>query len=96
MSISHSQPHQQNIYYCSLSKTDIFANPRAYAWNCLLYYIQFTQSELLLARTYVDIVNMIKYQKCLTRRFVHEYFADDIENCDMLSWEDVNHYVQVE
>lgn len=88
--------HEQNAYYSSLSKSNIFANPSVQAWNSLLYYVQFTQDELLCVRQYIDIVNMIKYQSCLTRRFVRTHFADEVENCDLLSWEDVNKYVQVE
>ena len=86
----------QKGYYESLSKTDIFAQPQNYAWNCLLYYRQFSQSELLAAKPWIDIINMVKYQKCLTRRFVHEHFQTDVDNDDLRTWETVYSHVVVE
>ena len=86
----------QKEYYESLSKMDIFAQPQNYPWNCLLYYRQFTQDELVNVKPWIDIINMVKYQTCLTRRFVHEHFQDVVDNDDLLTWEAVYSYVKVE
>ena len=86
----------QKEYYESLSKTDIFAQPQNYPWNCLLYYRQFTQDELVNVKPWIDIINMVKYQRCLTRRFVHEHFQNIVDNDDLLTWEAVYSYVKVE
>jgi hypothetical protein len=86
----------QAAYYTSLSKTDIFANPGKYAWNCLLYYVQFSQDELLVAKEWIDIIPMVKHQKCLTRSFVRTHFADEVDDSDLLTWQDVDKYVATE
>jgi hypothetical protein len=86
----------QKEYYESLSKTDIFTQPQNYPWNCLLYYCQFTQDELVNVKPWIDIINMVKYQTCLTRRFVHEHFQNVVDNDDLLTWEAVYSYVKVE
>jgi hypothetical protein len=86
----------QETYYKSLSKSDIFANPQQYPWNCLLYYIQFTQSELLQSKTMIDIKSMIKHQHCLTCRFVREHFQQEVDNDDILTWDYVYSHVKIE
>jgi hypothetical protein len=83
----------QATYYTSLSKTDIFLNPGHYAWNCLLYYVQFSQDELLAAKEWIDIIPMVKYQRCLTRSFIRQHFADEVDMSDLLTWEHVEKYV---
>lgn len=86
----------QEEYYKSLVKTDIFSHPHNYPWNALLYYVQFTQSELLMVKSFIDIRNMIKYQRCLTRSFVVEHFTEMIDEDDLLTWETVYIHVLVE
>jgi hypothetical protein len=86
----------QELYYKSLSKEDLFKSPDKYAWNCVLYYIQFTQAELLSVRERIDIINMVKYQKCLTRGFVRENFSCEVDDDDLLTWEAVYKYVMTE
>ena len=85
----------QEIYYASLSKEDLFKTPDRYAWNCVLYYIQFTQSELLLVRDWIDIMVMVKHQRCLTRQFVSDNFLAEVNDHDLLTWEMVNNCVLV-
>ena len=86
----------QEMYYKSLSKSDIFAEPQKYAWNCLLYYIQFSQSELLQAKPWIDITNMIKCQRCLTRGFVREHFHQEVDDDDILTWDAIYSIVKIE
>jgi hypothetical protein len=71
-------------------------NPHKYAWNCLLYYVQFTQSELLSVKEWIEIIPMVKYQKCLTRRFVQDHFATEVDESDLLTWTDVQKYIALE
>lgn len=80
-------------YYSTLSKTDIFSNPGQYPWNCLLYYKQFTQDELIIGRPWIEIVDMVKYQKCLTLEFIQTHFENEVDESDILSWEDVQKYI---
>jgi hypothetical protein len=84
----------QADYYSTLTKTDIFSNPQYYPWNCLLYYKQFTQSELIAARPWIEIIEMVKYQKCCTFEFVKKHFEVEVDESDILTWEAVNKYVQ--
>lgn len=86
----------QELYYTSLSKEDLFKSPDNYAWNCVLYYKQFTQEELLRVRKWIDIRNMVKYQTCLTRSFVRDHFSHDVDDDDLLTWEAVYKYVTAE
>lgn len=86
----------QAVYYASLSKADIFANPGNYAWNCMLYYIQFSQEELLAAKPWIEIIPMVKYQSCLTRSFVLDHFAEEVDESDILTWKDVDKFVTKE
>ena len=86
----------QELYYKSLSKEELFKAPDNYAWNCVLYYVQFTQEELLRVREWIDIRVMVKHQKCLTRSFVHKHFSRDVDDDDLLTWEAVYKYVTTE
>jgi hypothetical protein len=83
----------QELYYASLSKEELFTTPDKYAWNCVLYYIQFTQSELLQMREWIDIMVMVKHQHCLTRQFVHDHFSQEVDDHDLLTWDMVDKYV---
>jgi hypothetical protein len=87
-------PSQQE-YYTSLSKSDIFADPQKYPWNCLLYYVQFTQSELVQAKPWIDVKSMVRYQKCLTQKFVHDHFQQDVDDDDILTWQEVYLHVKI-
>ena len=85
--------NSQAAYYAGLSKADIFTNPGNYAWNCLLYYVQFSQEELLAAKPWIEIIPMVKYQTCLTRRFIRDHFTEEVDMSDLLTWKDVERYV---
>lgn len=83
----------QELYYASLLKEDLFKTPDKYAWNCVLYYIQLTQEELLRVRPWIDIMTMVRHQRCLTRQFVRTHFSEEVDDHDLLTWEMVDKYV---
>jgi hypothetical protein len=69
--------------------SELLANPTNHAWNYLLYYIQFAQEQLLSVREHLDLVSMVKYQKCMTMEFLRAHFQKDIDDCLELDWDDV-------
>lgn len=75
------------------TKENYLETPSQFAWNILLMRYQFTQEELLAVREYIDLPNMIKYQKCLTHAFLREHFEKDINDCYEVDWNDVNKYL---
>ena len=81
-------------YYERLKKTDIMKNPQAYAWNCILYYIQFTQEEIVQMKSYMLMPELVKYQKSVTREFLETHFAEEIDDCLEVDWLDVEKYVK--
>lgn len=81
-------------FYERTGKAQLLANPVAYAWNCVLIYIQFTQAELLSVKNYLDIPALVKYQTCVTRAWLHEHFETDIEECHHIGWGQINFYVK--
>jgi hypothetical protein len=80
-------------YYESLDKQDIIANPSHHAWNCVLYYIQFTQDELLSLREWIEVRELIQYQRSVTREFLRTHFQKEIDDCLEVDWTDVEKYV---
>ncbi len=72
------------------------AEPSKYAWNCVLFYIQFTQEELLFLREWLPIREMIMYQRSLTRSFLHTYFQDVIDDSFEIGWSEAELYVKIE
>ena len=80
-------------FYENINKTDIFAKPSSYAWNCLLYYIQFSQDEILMMKEWIEIRELIKYQKSVTKQFLRENFQKEIDECLEVDWTDVDKYV---
>ncbi len=81
-------------FYEQVGKAELLTNPASYSWNCVLMYIQFTQEELLSVKTYLDIPALVKYQKCVTRAWLREHLADDIEDDHHIGWEQINFYVK--
>jgi hypothetical protein len=81
-----------DIYYRGLSREEIVANPSKYAWNCLLYYRQFSQDELLHFRDYLEMPQLVKYQHAATLDFLRTHFSKEIDDCDMIDWLDVIRY----
>ena len=67
--------------------------PAQYAWNAVLYYIQFTQDELVRVKSWIDIRSLVKYQRSITREFLEEHFREDIDECLLLTWDDVDRYI---
>ncbi len=72
---------------------EFLANPAAHAWNYVLHYVQFTQEQLLEVRDYVDLVAMVKYQKCVTMDFLRTHFRDEINACLELDWDWIHAYL---
>jgi hypothetical protein len=83
-----------SLWYVSEGKAKIMANPQNYAWNCVLCFIQFTQAEILQMKAYVDICTLVRYQKAVTQEFLHTNFAEEIDGCLELEWNDINKYVK--
>ncbi len=81
-------------YYEKINKTDIFVNPSCHAWNCLLYYVQFTQEEILLMKKWIEVRELIKYQKSVTKQFLRDNFQKEIDDCLEVDWTDVDKYVK--
>ncbi len=80
-------------YYESLNKKDLFENPSNYPWNCILYYKQFTQDELLSLREWLTMRELIRYQKSVTYEFLRAHFQKEIDDCLEVDWTDVETYV---
>jgi hypothetical protein len=80
-------------YYESVGKATIMAAPRSYAWNCVLYFLQFTCDELLAMREYIELGSMIKYQKAISRDFLHAHFQQAIDDSLEVDWVDVEKHV---
>jgi hypothetical protein len=86
----------QHAYYERIGKSAFMAEPSKYAWNCILYYIQFTQEELLFLREWLPIYELVKYQKSVTRSFLRAHFQKEIDESLELGWSDVKIYVTEE
>jgi hypothetical protein len=82
-----------SAYYDKLDKQELLTNPGNYAWNCVLYYKQFTQEELLSLREWIPVREVIRYQKSVTRAFLAEHFQKEIDDCLEVDWRDVEKYV---
>ena len=81
-------------YYDSIPKTDILSNPSKYAWNCVLYYIQFSQDELLSVKEWIEVRELIQFQTSVTKLFLHTHFQKEIDDCLEIDWADVDKYVR--
>jgi len=92
--ITISRAHMSKQYYLSLGKEKIFSDPHLYAWNCVLTFYQLSQDELLEFKQFVDIQALVKYQRSATYEFVHTHFIDEVEEDDLLTWNDVKKYTQ--
>lgn len=68
------------------SVSDTLTNPASYAWNELLYRVQFTQEQLLSVRDYLDIPALVKYQKCVTLEWLETHFMNEINECIDVDW----------
>ncbi len=75
-------------YYRSIEKSKIFQAPNMYAWNILLRCKQFTQEELLRVHDYCVLPEMIRFQESVTLEFLETYFAEEIDACLEVDWED--------
>lgn len=83
-----------SLWYITEGKAKIMANPQNYAWNCVLRFIQFTQEEIIQMKAYVDICTLVRYQSEVTRDFLRANFAEEIDDCLELDWNDINSYVK--
>ncbi len=80
-------------YYEKIGKETILANPSSYAWNCVLYYIQFSQEEILIMKELIEVRELIKFQKSVTKQFLRDNFQKEIDDCLEVDWNDVDKYV---
>lgn len=80
-------------YYIRIGKYAIMAEPQKYAWNCVLYYLQFTQDELLRMRDWIELREMIRYQRSISREFLRTHFMDAIDASLDVDWTDVEKHV---
>jgi hypothetical protein len=81
-------------FYSTLQKTDIMKSPSAYAWNCILRYIQFSQEELVAVKKYVEIPELIQFQKSVTKAFLLTHFKKEIDECLEVDSFDIERYVE--
>ena len=79
--------------YEHLTKIVIFQAPHRYAWNILLREFQFTQEELLIARDYVSLPEMIRFQHAATMEFLREHYQKDIDDCLEVDWNDCANWI---
>lgn len=79
-------------YYTTLKRADILASPHRFAWNCVLYYIQFTCDELLQVKDWLDIIAVIKYQQSASYRFLEIHFTDEINELSIINWDEIKTY----
>ena len=80
-------------FYENIPKIDILINPSKYAWNCILYYVQFSQEEILSVKEWIEVRELIQFQKSVTKQFLREHFQKEIDDCLEVDWTDVNKYV---
>ena len=80
-------------YYEGLNKSDILGNPSKHAWNCLLYYIQFSQEEIISVNEWIEVRELVRFQKSVTKQFLREHFQKEIDDCLEVDWTDVDKYV---
>ena len=81
-------------FYENIPKIDILRNPSKYAWNCILYYVQFSQEEILSVKEWIEVRELIQFQKSVTKQFLREHFQKEIDDCLEVDWTDVNKYVR--
>lgn len=86
----------EHEYYEQIGKQSLLKEPSKYAWNCVLYYIQFTQEELLSLRELLPIRELVMYQRSVTRTFLRKYFQDVIDDSFDIGWSEVELYVKEE
>ena len=80
-------------FYENINKLDILSNPSKYAWNCLLYYVQFSQEEIIYLKEWIEVRELIRFQKSVTILFLREHFQKEIDDCLEVDWNDVKKYV---
>jgi hypothetical protein len=76
------------------SKTEYLVHPERYAWNSLLYTVQFTQAELLEVADWITMPELIRYQKSVTLDFLERHFAKAIDDCLEVDWRLVELHVR--
>lgn len=76
--------------YESIPKAVILTAPHRYAWNIVVREHQFTQEELLGVKEFLDLPTLIRTQRCLTLAFLKAHFAEDIDMCLEVDWDDVD------
>ncbi len=82
-----------DAFYKNMNKLDILSNPSNYPWNCILYYIQFSQEEILFIKEWIEVRELIRFQKSVTKEFLRKHFQKEIDDCLEVDWTDVEKYV---
>ena len=80
-------------HYNQSEKETILQNPEKYSWNLLLHYVQFTQEEILKNKPYMEMREMIRFQKSITKEFLKEHFTKEIDDDITVDWNYVDKYV---
>ncbi len=81
-------------FYDKIGKETILENPSKHAWNGVLYYVQFSQDEILSVKEWIEVRELIKYQKSVTKKFLRDNFQKEIDDCLEVDWNDVDNYVK--
>jgi hypothetical protein len=90
--LHHMLVEMTEQYYKSISMDEIYKHPEKYAWNCLLYYKQFSKDELLHFKEYIEVVELIKHQHVASVEFLRTHFTKEIDECLEVDWDDVKKY----
>lgn len=81
-------------FYETINKLDILSNPSNYAWNCVLYYLQFSQEEIILVKEFIEVRELIRFQKSVTKSFLRKHFQKEIDDSLDVDWIDVDNYIK--
>jgi len=79
--------------YSENNKQEMMLEPHKYAWNLVLYYVQFTQEEILKCKSWMEMREMIRYQKSITKEFLENNFITEINDNLTVDWIYVDKYV---
>ena len=80
------------VFYRSLTKETLFANPNSYGWNVFLLYHQLTRDEILKYKDHMEIKDIVRYQNAASLSFIKSNFQKEVDECWCLSWADVENY----
>jgi hypothetical protein len=82
----------EDYIYRSRTREQILASPAGYPWNIILRMYQFTRPELLHVRSYCDVADITRFQRAATYGFIFDNFREEVNESDLIDWEDVLRY----